>query len=208
MRVVVPFDATDPKSRLSGVLDADERRDFAAAMRADVLAAVSEAGRTPELLATAPVAADAPVTVDDRPLTDAVDAVLADADGPVAVVMADLPLATPRALSRLFGAPGDVVLAAGTGGGTNALVTRHPDFRVDYHGVSYRDHLRAAREVGASVFELDSRRLAVDVDERADLAEVLVHGDGAAADWLRDAGFGLAADDGRVRVERASGTGN
>mgnify|MGYP000592531061 CR=1 FL=1 len=202
MRVVVPFDATDPKSRLDAVLDADERREFAAVLLADVLDALRGTGVDPAVLATAPLDVDAPVTVDDRPLTDAVNAVLADADEPVAVVMADLALATPGSCRRLLGAPGDVALAPGRGGGTNALLARHPDFRVDYHGRSYVDHLRAARRVGASVFEVDSHRLATDVDERADLGEVLLHGEGDAPDWLRERGFRPTADGGRGGVRR------
>lgn len=211
MEVVVPFAAARPKTRLSSVMDADERRAFARAMLADVLdslRAVRLDGERPRarVLATAPVDVDVPVTVDERPLTDAVNAALdaheATPDDPLAVVMSDLALATPRTLARLFAASGDVVVAAGLGGGTNALVVRHPEFRVDYHGASYLDHLRAAREVGASVRDHDSRRLAVDVDEPADLAEVLLHGDGASRDWLVDAGFELAVDDGRVGVAR------
>jgi 2-phospho-L-lactate guanylyltransferase len=73
---------------------------------------------------------------------------------------------------------------------------------VDYHGASIRDHRRIAAAVGAPVAEVDSRVLATDIDEPADLAEVLVHGEGAAADWLRDAGFELAAEDGRVTATR------
>ncbi|WP_435176201.1 2-phospho-L-lactate guanylyltransferase [Halorussus sp. AFM4] len=224
MRVVVPYAATEPKTRLADALSADERTAFAEAMLGDVLAAVRATGREPEVLATAPVDADAPVTVDDRPLTEAVNAVLASTDGPVAVVMADLALATPDALDRLFDAGGDVVVAPGRGGGTNALVVRHPEFRVDYHGTSFLDHLAAAREIGASVEVIDSHRLATDVDERADLAEVLIHGGrevqraaesgrsdqraaespavGASYVWLREAGFELAGDDSRVGVVR------
>lgn len=202
MRVIVPFDGRDPNSRLAPVLDTEERRDFAAALREDVLDAVRDAGGRPEVLATTSVDASAPVTVDERGLTDAVNAVLADADGPVAVVMADLGLATPRVLSRFFTAGGDLVVAPGRGGGTNAFVVRHPGFRVDYHGASYWDHLRAAHQVGASVREFDSHRLATDVDEPDDLPELLLHGDGRATAWLRDAGFTVVTRDGRVAVER------
>jgi len=54
---------------------------------------------------------------------------------------------------------------------------------------------------------VDSHRLATDVDEPADLAELLIHaeadGDGGrAARWLRDAGFALDTTDGRVGVRR------
>ncbi|PSP56077.1 2-phospho-L-lactate guanylyltransferase [Halobacteriales archaeon QS_1_67_19] len=202
MRVVVPYAASDPKTRLAGTLSPDERAAFARAMLEDVLAAVRATGREPELLATDPIDVDAPVTVDDRPLTPAVNAALAETDGPVAVVMADLALATPEALDRLFGTTADVAIAPGRGGGTNALVARHPEFRTDYHGASYLDHLAAARDVGATVTEVDSHRLATDVDERADLAEVLIHGSGAAREWLRAAGFSLASEESRIGVVR------
>ncbi|GAA0476706.1 2-phospho-L-lactate guanylyltransferase [Halococcus dombrowskii] len=204
MRVVVPFAAEQPKTRLGDFFTLAERREFSGAMLADVLAAIRESGHEPELLATAPVEGDVPTIVDERPLTAAVNAVL-EADSPVAIVMADLPLATPAALVELFDAPEDVVLAPGRGGGTNALVARHPDFRVDYHGTSYLDHREAARRVGASVGIVDSFRLGTDIDERADLAEVLVHGEGAARAWLDRADVRLVRSDGRVGVER---TGN
>jgi 2-phospho-L-lactate guanylyltransferase len=202
MDVLVPFDARDPNSRLAPVLTADERRAFAAEMLADVLDALAATEADATVLSTAPVECDASVVVDERPLTEAVNARLVGADGPLAVVMADLALATPAALSRLFGTVGDVVLAPGRGGGTNALVVRHPEFRVDYHGASVRDHRQGAERVGATTAEADSFRLATDVDEPADLVEVLLHTEGRAARWLHDAGFGLATGDGRVRATR------
>ncbi|MFC7167507.1 2-phospho-L-lactate guanylyltransferase [Halospeciosus flavus] len=211
MHTVVPFSGTDPCTRLSPVLEPAERREFAAAMRDDVLDAVDAAGGDPELVVPEPLdcdQADVPVTVDDRDLSTAVNAAL-DADaGPTAVVMADLALAEPRTLAALFEADGDVVVAPGRGGGTNALVVRHPDFRVDYHGASFLDHLRAARDAGASVREFDSHRLATDVDEPDDLAELLLHGDGRATRWLRQAGFDLTVADGRVGVERTTSGGD
>jgi 2-phospho-L-lactate guanylyltransferase len=207
MRVVVPFAAETPKTRLDGVLSAAERDAFARAMLRDVLAALDTTDHDPELLATAPVEVDVPVTVDERPLTEAVDAVIEDTvatgGGTVAVVMADLALATPATLERLFAAEGDVILAPGRGGGTNALLVRHPEFRVDYHGASIRDHRQAARAVGATVTEIDSMRLSTDVDEPEDLVEVLLHGAGAAHEWLIEAGFELVEADGRVTVARS-----
>lgn len=208
--IIVPFDATDPKTRLAPALDARERAGFAAAMLADVLGAVERADHGHELrvLSTEPTDAvpeSVPVDADDRALTPAVNAVLDAHDPPVAVLTADLPLATPATVERLLaaGGAGDVVLAAGRGGGTNALVARHEEFRVDYHGVSYRDHREAARAVGAGVVDVDSRRLATDVDEPADLVEVLVHGETTrASEWLADAGFTLRSADGRATVTR------
>jgi len=202
VRIVVPFSADRPKTRLGKVLTPDERREFAAAMLADVLAALDGVDRDLDVtvLATGPVDVAPPVVVDDRPLTAAVNARLDAA--PTAVVMADLALATPGALSKLFAAEADLAIAAGLGGGTNAFLARDPAFHVDYHGASYRDHLAIARENDLSVREVDSRRLAVDIDEPADLTEVLLHGDGAARDWLVDAGFELEVGGGRVEAVR------
>ncbi|MFB6353409.1 MAG: 2-phospho-L-lactate guanylyltransferase [Halobacteriales archaeon] len=204
MRVVVPFDAATPKTRLESLFSPEERAGLARVMLDDVLAAVESTGHDPTVLATAPVDCGAPVEVDERPLTPAVNARLEVADGPVAVVMADLPLATPASLDRLFAPAADLVVAPGRGAGTNAFVCRHPDFRVDYHGASFADHRAVAKAVGAGVEVVDSHRLATDVDERADLVEVLVHGEGTRTrDWLRERGVELAVDSGRVGVRRA-----
>ncbi|ELZ41810.1 2-phospho-L-lactate guanylyltransferase [Halorubrum tebenquichense] len=218
MEVIVPFSTDRPKSRLADVLSPDERRAFARAMLTDVLESIVAAGGEPRVLATDAVDVDRTVTVDDRPLTDAVNAALdehfetaaagdAETDrshDPVAVVMADLALATPAAIDRLFaaGCDADVAVAPGRGGGTNAFVASHPAFRVDYHGASYLDHREIAAEVGAAFVAVDSRRLGTDVDEADDLAEVLIHGEGRAARWLREAGFVLDASGGRVGAVR------
>ena len=199
MDVLVPFAAGEPKTRLAGALEPDERAAFARAMLLDVCEAVVDADGRPTVLSTGPVECPHPVVIDDRPLTEAVNAHL---EPPMAVVMADLALATPAALRRLFGTDAEVALAPGLGGGTNALLTRHPEFSVDYHGASIRDHRRIAREVGADLETVDSFRLAVDVDEPADLAELLLHGDGRSRAWLEDAGFEVATTDGRVVAVR------
>lgn len=205
MRVIVPYAVESPKSRLAPVLTADERVAFARSMLDDVLGTLDGAGVSPEVLATAPVELDVPVHVDERPLTAAVNAVIRDGV-PVAVVMADLALLTTGAVDRLLDAPGDVVLAPGRAGGTNAFLTRDPAFRVDYHGASYLDHLHISRDIGASVRVLDSHRLATDIDEPDDLVELLIHGEGPSAAWLENAGFRLDRSGDRVTVTRDNGT--
>jgi phospholactate guanylyltransferase (EC 2.7.7.-) len=150
---------------------------------------------------THPLPAAASTVVDDQPLTAAVNEQLAD-DCPTLVVMADLPLLRATDIHDLISTDADLTLAPGLGGGTNAFLTREPAFRVDYHGASYLDHREIAADCGATVETVDSRRLATDIDEPSDLAEVLIHSDGAARDWLVDAGLELDTDDGRVDVRR------
>lgn len=198
MDVLVPFAAGEPKTRLDDVLEPDERRAFARAMLQDVCDALVEADATPTVLSTEPIECSHAVVVDDRALTEAVNARL---DPPIGVVMADLAIVSPRSLVRLFEATGDVVIAPGLGGGTNAIVTRHQDFYVDYHEASVRDHRRIAASIDAEVTVVDSFRLAVDVDEPRDIVEVLLHGEGRAAEWV-DSRFELATTDGRVTVVR------
>lgn len=202
MRVLVPYDSRDPNTRLSSVLDARERRELATVMRDDVLKVIEDAGHSPVVLATEPVDLSYPARVDDRPLSLAVNEALSEFSLPVAIVMADLALATPAAIQRLFGKMTDVVLAPGLGGGTNAILVRDPDFRVDYHGGSYRKHREEARNCDASVGVVDSFRLAVDVDEPGDLAEVLLHGRGNTPTWLREAGFERDTSGGRTAIRR------
>lgn len=206
MDVFVPFDAIDPKSRLEPPLTADERWSFATAMLADVLDAIEATGRSPRVLSTAPVDLPGSVLVDERPLTKAVNGLLGLTDDPLAIVMADLPLATPSAIDRLLTAEGDVVLAPGLGGGTNALVIRDPAFQADFHGCSIADHRRGADDADLSVQTVDSFALGVDIDEPDDLVEVLLHSRKTAATWLDEHGFTVTADEtGRVGIERASG---
>jgi 2-phospho-L-lactate guanylyltransferase len=66
MRVVVPFGAAEPKTRLAPALDATERRVFARVMLVDVLAALVDAGYEPTVVADEPV--DLATLVDE--LTD------------------------------------------------------------------------------------------------------------------------------------------
>lgn len=201
MRTVIPFDTTNPKTRLSPALDPGERAAFARAMLEDVLSAIEPTPLEPTVLATGQVDVPAPLRIDDRPLDPLVNGEIARGT-PLAVVMADLALVEPAQLERLLATDGDVVIAPGQGGGTNALVVRDDAFRVDYHGVSLLDHLTIARERELSVGVIDSFRLAADVDEPDDLLEVLLHSNGRAGDWLRAAGFAVRTRDGRPVAER------
>ena len=205
MDIFVPFDAHDPKSRLEPPLSAAERGSFAEAMLADVIDAIEATGHAPRVLSTAPMDLSVPVLVDERPLTKAVNGLFKLTEGPVAIVMADLPLITPEAIDRLVSTDGEVVIAPGVGGGTNALIVRDRAFHVDFHGCSFRDHRTIAERAELTVATVDSYSLACDIDEPADLAEVLLHSDGRASRWLERQGIVITeSDEGRVTIERTT----
>jgi len=215
MEVIVPFSTERPKSRLSAVLTRRARRvradDAARRTRRDRRAADGE----PRILATGAVGIDLPprwksTTAPDRrgqrgdrrPSRKRRRRARRGRHGRPRARDAERPAGAVRGRTRGRGRD-----RPGRGGGTNAFVAGHPAFRVDYHGASYLDHRRIADEIGAGVRVVDSHRLATDVDEPADLAELLIHaeadGDGGrAARWLRDAGFALDTTDGRVGVRR------
>lgn len=218
MKVYIPFKPDNPKTRLSPVLDKEEREEFSLAMLTDVYRAVLETDEEPVILSTRrlePYELEAisgrgktknvEIKVSPKPLTPAVNSVLPDSDtegNKVSIVMSDLALATPESLKRLFESGGDLVVVPGLGAGTNAFVARSPDFEVDYHGTSYLDHLRIAEEANLNVETVDSFRLSTDIDEPVDLVEVLVHNNGKSKEFLKER-FELSFDNKkRVGVER------
>ncbi|AUX10151.1 2-phospho-L-lactate guanylyltransferase [Halalkaliarchaeum desulfuricum] len=205
MKILIPFDGRNPKTRLSQTLSPEERSEFSAAMLEDVLDAIPSDSLDPEVVTTEPFDRDPGVetSTSSEPLNSVVNSYI-DSTVPVAVVMADLPLIRTEQVERLLETPGDVVLAPGIGGGTNALVVRNQSFSVDYHGVSVRDHQRIARNRGLSTTKVDSYRLGLDVDEPSDLIEVLLHSSGRAADWLESNGFEIVEPGGRPTVARES----
>ena len=203
MKVYVPFSPENPKTRLSSLLTDEERVEFVYACLEDVVNALERTDAAePIVLSTDPVETEHDNVVRDDPLTPAVNAVLRKAEPPVGVVVADLPLVTSDALRRLFAPEEGFVVAPGRGGGTNAFITRISGFRVDYHGTSFLDHIEKARELGADVRVIDSFRLSTDADEPEDIVEVLLHGEGHAAEFARER-FELIEDEKeRVTVER------
>jgi 2-phospho-L-lactate guanylyltransferase len=201
---VIPFRPVNPKTRLSGLLLPAEREVFARAMLADVIGAVRAAGLDPLVLSTHPY--DCPgveVRVAPVGLSDALNALLPTLEGPVLVIMADLPLATPDAVRRLVETDADVAIAPGRGGGTNAIHIRDTArFHVDYYEISVSKHLAIAAAAGLSVELVDSFRLYLDLDDEEDLVDLLIHGDGRARACLESLGIGLSATRGRVGLER------
>jgi len=180
LSVLVPIRSFDAaKSRLSTVLDEDDRRSFARSMAATVVAA---AGELPVFVVTddddvahwarqngASVIAPAV-----RGLNESVQAAVSirheAGDVRVIVAHADLPLATDLAMVT---GPGMVVAPDRHGDGSNVLsVPTDAGFRFDYGPGSYEAHRREAARCGLSVTVVQDPGLSLDVDHPEDLAEL------------------------------------
>ena len=201
---VIPFKPRNPKTRLSCVLDEQEREAFAEAMLLDVVGAVRDADCQAVILSTELFDSDlVQVTIKDMGLSDATNEYLSCAVTDVLIIMADIPLADRESIKRVTGTKKDMAVVPGRGGGTNVIYVKEPArFHVDYYGGSYLKHMRIAAECGLSCDVIDSFRLHTDIDEKEDLAELLLHGSGKSRAFLEERGFSLTTENGRVGVER------
>jgi len=201
---VIPFKPRNPKTRLSCVLDEQEREAFAEAMLLDVVGAVRDADCQAVILSTELFDSDlVQVTIKDMGLSDATNEYLSCAVTDVLIIMADIPLADRESIKRVTGTKKDMAVVPGRGGGTNVIYVKEPArFHVDYYGGSYLKHMRIAAECGLSCDVIDSFRLHTDIDEKEDLAELLLHGSGKSRAFLEEKGFSLTTENGRVGVER------
>ena len=174
--VVVPFRSTDPKRRLSAVVEADRVR-LAHAMLDDVLAAAQPLGA---VLVVASEAAGLPDGVRHVPdprhgqgaaVRTALDAaVAAGLPAPFVVVNADVPCATTRDLLALVGALPEhgIALAAAPDGTTNALALSDDGLFQPVYGPGSAERFAAL----APSIRLDAPNLMDDVDTPDDLARL------------------------------------
>ncbi|MDY6865900.1 MAG: 2-phospho-L-lactate guanylyltransferase [Halobacteriota archaeon] len=190
MMTVVPYKGSNPKSRLSSLLSEEERVIFARCMLHDVLKILeeSDACKIVVLVKTLEKGLeDMDLFLNENDLNEALNEILARIDGPLLIVMPDLPLVKKEHINEILGRKEDVVISPGRRGGTNILFLRKPsEFIVDYHGTSYLDHLAIAEEKGLSVSIYDSFFVSSDIDETDDLIELFVHGGGSALDYLKN----------------------
>jgi 2-phospho-L-lactate guanylyltransferase len=201
---LIPFKPKNPKTRLSAVLEPEEREKFAAAMLEDVLLVMREMCCMPVIIATELFESEVvQITVKDADLNQTLNEILPDTTRDLMIIMADLPLADEASLKRLISTEKDMAIVPGRGGGTNVIYLKEPSkFRVNYYGASFLKHLKIAEEAGLSVEVIDSFRLHTDIDEQDDLVELLIHGKGKSRAYLEELGFTLSDEKGRVGVVR------
>jgi len=177
----------DAKQRLAGGIEADRRRELAAAMVADVLEAIGAARSVERTIVVSgdPIAQGLAAGVGADVVPDPTDsshvrAVLAgiaraEAEGADCVVLlaGDCPLLDPRELDRLLtGVPERYVgvVPDRHGTGTNALVLRPPGAIVPAFGEgSCERHVGLAREAGVPFGVEELTSLGLDLDTPADV---------------------------------------
>ncbi len=205
MKAVIPYKKTSAKSRLSPVLTREEREEFVELMLNQVIDTLKEAGiGTIDILSPSMYGLEsmtkANVLLDKNDLNEALNRYLEQAEEPVMIVMADLPLLSPDHVKGITSTKEDVCIVPGKGGGTNVLFIKSPSgYRVRYYGSSFLTHCSIAEKTGQNVEIYDSFLAGIDIDEPEDLVELLIHGSGASKAYISKK-FRLDINRGRVRL--------
>lgn len=205
MKAVIPYKKAGAKSRLSPVLSQEEREEFVELMLNEVINSLKKAGiEKIEILSPSEYGLEAmeksTVRLDKNDLNKALNRYLEQAEEPVLIVMADLPLLSASHIKEIIEIKEDVCIVPGKGGGTNLLFIKKPsNYRVKYYGSSFLTHCSIAAEAGHTVKIYDSFLAGTDIDEPEDLVELLIHGNGAAKAYISEK-FRLEISKGRVRL--------
>lgn len=203
MRAVIPFKKQNCKTRLSSVLSLREREQLAYTMLTDVVATLNSCNVEVDILSTGVKQLDvnANVIYSDISLNDVLNEYLSGmasyhkSPPDILIVMSDVPLLTAEHITHINNRDEDIVIAPGSGGGTNVLYIRNPaSFHVDYYGTSFLDHIGIAMKRNLTVYMYDSFHLSCDMDEPSDLIELLIHGTGSASQLLKKWGFYVLKD--------------
>jgi 2-phospho-L-lactate guanylyltransferase len=177
------------KQRLGVALGGGDRRQLAAAMVGDVLAALTAVPELADVVvvtaereaATAAQAAGATVVHDpdeagqSQAATRGIDAAVARGAERVLLVPGDCPALSPPELSTLLGrrepAPSVVIVPDRHGSGTNALLLTPPDAVAPSFGTgSFARHAARAAAAGATVKVAPLPSLGLDIDTPGDLS--------------------------------------
>lgn len=185
LAILIPVKSSGVKSRLSGLVSADQRREFAVLMLNDVLGIIRRAGLIDDCYVVSSdnriltqgtrLGAQSIKEPGDRGVNSAVIRGIKETGGPdtVLVIPSDLPLLKASELRHLLAVKSsgvDVVMAPSKGfDGTNALAfSGASDFRLSYDSDSFWNHLAGAASDGASVCVCTEPGLMFDVDSFED----------------------------------------
>lgn len=186
--IVLPVKSLDrAKSRLDPLVQPPERAALTLAMLEDVLDVTTAMPGwvswviSPDeaVLEIAVVRGAEPIVEERPPLSAAIHQAEQEAAGrglqALAVLLPDMPLLTPLALTRALHTLGPVVVAPSQDdAGTNLLLRRPPHVIGSYFGHdSYRRHVQAAAEADVPVSVVESAELGFDLDAPDDILTVL-----------------------------------
>ncbi len=172
--VLVPLKAMDPKSRLAGELDLEQRGELMSSLLAHVVGVVREAGVGRVTVVCKERLDGYDVWQDGgRPWNDAIADAMARVRSPLAaVISADLPLLRADEVEELLEVTPKRGIAIGRAhdGGTNAVAMRPPGLVMTHFGDPQSAGVHAS--LGVPHVLVDLPGLAFDVDTPDDLARM------------------------------------
>ncbi len=181
------------KQRLAAVLDQPARTGLAQAMLHDVVEALAAWPARPDcaLVTSDPFALELARSYDFEIIPDlsnpgetgaiemATQLCVARGVDSALVIPADIPLIQVSEIEQIFAnapAEGSVLAPAADGRGTNAAFRRPANlFPLRFGNDSFKPHLAAAKATGKTCIVLQLPGIAVDVDNPADLQQLLAH---------------------------------
>lgn len=190
--ILVPIKNTaSAKQRLASILDQPARTQLAQAMLTDVLSAVYDWRNRPKvgIVTSDPYATKLahdyqfelipdPYNPGETGAIEMATRVCVEAgEDSTLVIPADIPLIQPSELAEIYEhapALGSVLVPARDGRGTNAILRRPANlFPLRFGNDSFKPHHAAAQATGMSCIVLNLPGIAVDVDNPADLQQLL-----------------------------------
>jgi len=202
-------DLNNAKKRLIDVLTPEERLGLAGAMLADTIRAARGARRAEKIFVVTNYEPVMQLAEENRweilreeqqiSESDSVDAAsrICEDRGVTALlrVPLDVPLVQASDIDELLAvqceAPALVIVPSRDGSGTNAILRMPPALFPSHFGNgSYAKHVGEAKRVGARVILRRNTRLEMDVDDEADLRELLKYdlSGTVTGRWLRESG--------------------
>lgn len=179
---------SDSKTRLSSILNSQERRMFSLCMLKDVLRATEDAKTLNQTVIVSSDNSVSEIAYDhdaifleetqqnglNAAVRKATDWCVGEGAESVLTVPADIPLVLADDLEKMAfvcrSVPSIVITPSYNGSGTNALLRSPPNIILSNYGPdSFRRHIRSAISKQLAIYVYDSERIALDIDSVEDL---------------------------------------
>lgn len=206
------------KTRLSPFLNLEERENLLKAMLKDVTSALKDCVDDIYIISSDTEVLDYAKNLDlktiteketdennnlNNALTQAMDE-LKDKVKRVIILPSDVPLIGKTNISMLLEQTKFMkfVIVPSKGGGTNALIIQPSSIEMKFGDFSFIKHVKQADKHNFTPMIHDSFFMAMDVNTKEDLGEILIHGDGTETkEYLRSLGISVKSVHGPERLE-------